>query len=100
MGDDEEGGDEDVDGAAKGLDGLKVEGSSGDGPAPETRKQREERQKEEARAAYRKKHEAGLTEEYKRDMAKLAEVKKRREAAEAKAKSEKEAAEQAEAYRK
>lgn len=66
----------------------------------ETRKQREERQKEEARAAYRKKHEAGLTEEYKRDMEKLAEVKKRREAAAAKAKQEEETAKAQEEDRK
>lgn len=58
----------------------------------ETRKQREERQKEEARAAYRKKHEAGLTEEYKRDMEKLAEVRARREAAAQKQKEQEEAA--------
>ena len=62
------------------------------GEGGETRKQREEREKEEARVAYRKKHEAGLTEEYKRDMEKLAEVKKRREEAAAKAKMEEEAA--------
>lgn len=66
----------------------------------ETRKQREDRQKEEARAAYRKKHEAGLTEEYKRDMEKLAEVKKRREAAAQKAKQDEEAAKAQEEERK
>ena len=67
---------------------------------PMTRREREEKEKEEKAAAYRKRHEAGLTEEYKRDMAKLAEVKARREAGEARAKAEKEAAEQAEADRK
>lgn len=44
-----------------------------------TRKQREEYEREQKAAAYRKRHEAGLTEEYKRDMAKLADVKARRE---------------------
>ena len=65
-----------------------------------TRKEREEKEKEAKAAAYRKRHEAGLTEEYKRDMEKLAEVKARREAAAAKASAEKEAAEQAEIERK
>lgn len=74
---------------------MKIGSSEG-----ETRKQREDRQKEEARAAYRKKHEAGLTEEYKRDMEKLAEVKKRREAAAAKAKMEEDAAKTEEEDRK
>ncbi len=68
--------------------------------APMTRREREEKEKEEKAAAYRKRHEAGLTEEYKRDMAKLAEVKARRDAAAAKAKAEQEAAELAEAERK
>ena len=67
---------------------------------PMTRREREEKEKEDKAAAYRKRHEAGLTEEYKHDMAKLAEVKARREAGEAKARAEKEAAEQAEAERK
>ena len=65
-----------------------------------SRREREEKEKEEKAAAYRKRHEAGLTEEYKRDMAKLAEVKARREAAQAKAKAEQEAAELAEVERK
>ncbi|KAL7547218.1 hypothetical protein ACHAWF_010541 [Thalassiosira exigua] len=68
--------------------------------APMTRKEREEKEKEAKAAAYRKRHEAGLTEEYKRDMEKLAEVKARREAAAAKAAAEKEPAEQAEEARK
>jgi len=53
-----------------------------------TRKQREEAEKAAKAAAYRKRHEMGLTEEYKRDMAKLAEVRKRREEAEARAKAQ------------
>lgn len=77
---------------------LKDMGSSE--PAPMTRKEREEKEKEAKAAAYRKRHEAGLTEEYKRDMAKLAEVKARREAAKAKAAAEKEAADLVEAERK
>ena len=67
---------------------------------PLTRKEREEKEKAEKAAAYRKRHEAGLTEEYKRDMAKLAEVKARRDAAAAKAKAEQEAAAAAEEARK
>mmetsp|Transcript_1680 Transcript_1680/g.2261 ORF Transcript_1680/g.2261 Transcript_1680/m.2261 type:complete len:218 (-) Transcript_1680:2141-2794(-) len=58
-------------------------------PAMMTRKQREEHEKAAKAAAYRKRHEAGLTEEYKRDMAKLAEVRARREK-QAAAKKEKE----------
>jgi len=77
---------------AKDLDGAEA--------APMTRKEREEAEKARAAAAYRKRHEAGLTEEYKRDMAKLAEVRKRREEADAKKKAEAEAAESAEAERK
>jgi hypothetical protein len=69
-------------------------------PAQMTRKEREEKEKAEKAAAYRKRHEAGLTEEYKRDMAKLAEVKARREAAAAKAAAEKESAAAAEQARK
>lgn len=68
--------------------------------APMTRKEREEKEKEAKAAAYRKRHEAGLTEEYKRDMAKLAEVKARREAAASRRKEEAEEAKQAEEARK
>lgn len=68
--------------------------------APMTRREREEKEKEAKAAAYRKRHEAGLTEEYKRDMAKLAEVKARRDAAQAKIAGEKEAEELAEEERK
>lgn len=68
--------------------------------APMTRKEREEKEKEQKAAAYRKRHELGLTEEYKRDMAKLNEVKARRAAGIAKVAAEKEAAELAEADRK
>ena len=68
--------------------------------APMTRKEREEKEKEDKAAAYRKRHEAGLTEEYKRDMAKLAEVKARREAANARKKEDGEEAKQAEEARK
>lgn len=64
--------------------------------APMTRKEREEKEKEAKAAHYRKRHEAGLTEEYKTDMAKLAEVKARRAAAHAKGAGEREEAEQAE----
>ena len=67
---------------------------------PMTRKEREEKEKAAKAAAYCKRHEAGLTEEYKRDMAKLAEVKARREAAAAKKAAEEEAAKLAEEERK
>ncbi len=62
-------------------------------PSMMTRKEREAAEKEAAAAAYRKRHEMGLTEEYKRDMEKLAEVRKRREAAAAKMEAEKAAME-------
>mmetsp|Transcript_28915 Transcript_28915/g.61398 ORF Transcript_28915/g.61398 Transcript_28915/m.61398 type:complete len:272 (-) Transcript_28915:324-1139(-) len=79
---------------------TKLKDMDGGEAAPMTRKEREEKEKEARAAAYRKRHEAGLTEEYKRDMAKLAEVKARREAATAKAAAEKEAEKQAEEERK
>lgn len=71
--------------------GIKISELSAE-PAPMTRRQREEAERAAKAAAYRKRHEAGLTEEYKRDMAKLEEVKKRREEARAKADAEKEVA--------
>jgi hypothetical protein len=49
----------------------------------ESRKEREARERAEN---YRKRHEAGLTEEYKKDMEKLAEVRRRREEAAARKK--------------
>lgn len=58
---------------------MKAKDMSMANPDTMTRKEREEAQKAASQAAYRRKHEAGLTEEYKRDMEKLAEVKKRRE---------------------
>lgn len=60
------------------------------GERPMTRKEREKADKERKAAEYRRRHELGLTEEYKRDMAKLAEVRARREAAESRAKMEEE----------
>lgn len=69
---------------------TKVKDMAGGEAAPMTRKEREEKEKEARAAAYRKRHEAGLTEEYKTDMAKLNEVKARRAAAEAKVAAEKE----------
>lgn len=79
---------------------TKLKDMDGAGAAPMTRKEREEKEKEAKAAAYRKRHEAGLTEEYKRDMAKLAEVKARRDAAKAKLAAENEEAVQAEEERK
>lgn len=61
----------------------------GDGEKPLTRKQIEQADRERKAAEYRRRHELGLTDEYKRDMAKLAEVRKRREEAEKRAKAEK-----------
>ena len=65
-----------------------------------TRKQREQADRESKAAEYRKRHEAGLTDEYRRDMAKLAEVKRRCEVAAARAAAEKEAEEAQEKKRK
>ena len=79
---------------------MKMKDMDSAEPVQLTRKEREEKEREAKAAAYRKRHEAGLTEEYKRDMAKLAEVKARREAAKAKAEAEKEAAAAAEEARK
>jgi hypothetical protein len=70
---------------------MKMKDMGNAEPVQLTRKEREEKEREAKAAAYRKRHEAGLTDEYKRDMAKLAEVKARREAAQAKAAAEKEA---------
>jgi len=64
---------------------MKIKDLKTPDPSTMTRKEREEAQKAAATAAYRRKHEMGQTEEYKRDMAKLEEVKKRREAKAAKA---------------
>jgi hypothetical protein len=53
---------------------MKLKDLDGAAPAPMTRKEREEKEKEAKAAAYRKRHEAGLTEEYKRDMEKVSEI--------------------------
>merc|ERR1711998_560719 len=64
------------------------------GPKPElSRREREAMEAQRKAEAYRKKHEAGETDEAKADLARLAEVRKRRE--EAKKKKEAEAAEEA-----
>jgi len=80
--------------------GIKIGDLGTEAAAPMTRKQREEAERAAKAAAYRKRHEMGLTEEYKRDMSKLEEVKKRREVAKAKEDAEKEVAAQMEAERK
>jgi len=95
--DDAEGGgggeEKDVADAAKKVASLNV----GENPnraaeeKPMTRKQREQADRERKAAEYRRRHELGLTDEYKRDMGKLAEVKRRREAAQKKAAEAKEA---------
>ena len=79
---------------------TKLKDMDGSAAAPMTRAEREKAEKEAKAAAYRKRHELGLTEEYKRDMAKLAEVKARREAAKAKVAAEEEDDIQAEEDRK
>lgn len=70
------------------------------GERPMTRKEREKADKERKAAEYRRRHELGLTEEYKRDMEKLAEVRARREAAESRAKMEEETSKALEEERK
>lgn len=79
---------------------IKMKDMGSGEAAPMTRKEREEKEKEAKAAAYRKRHELGLTEEYKRDMAKLEEVKARRAAAQAKVADENSAADAIEAARK
>jgi len=66
----------------KGVSELVVGVNPNREDAPLTRKQREEADKERKAAEYRRRHELGLTEEFKRDMEKLNEVKRRREKAE------------------
>mmetsp|Transcript_2914 Transcript_2914/g.5462 ORF Transcript_2914/g.5462 Transcript_2914/m.5462 type:complete len:235 (-) Transcript_2914:106-810(-) len=104
--DDEEGGEEEkpdeIEQVSKDINTLEVNEKSNDGGEGEvhlTRKQREEAEKERKAAEYRRRHELGLTEEYKRDMEKLAEVKRRREEAAKKAAEEKAAMEAFEAER-
>ncbi len=98
--DDEDGGEEEN--VQSGMEGLslnqKQEAESSEQPM--TRKQREEADRARKAAEYRRRHELGLTEEYKRDMEKLAEVKRRREEAKKKAEAEKEMAEAMEKDRK
>ena len=65
---------------------IKIKDMNSAAAAPQTRREREAAEKEAAAARYRKRHEQGLTEEYKKDMARLEEVKRRR--AEAKEKEE------------
>lgn len=98
--DEETGGGENADGVEEVTRVVDEEPNGGEGEAQLTRKQREQAEKERKAAEYRRRHELGLTEEYKRDMAKLAEVRKRREEAAKKSAEEKAAAEAFEAERK
>lgn len=102
--DDEEGGgaEAEVDKAAKGVAGLKVSENPNRSAEekPMTRKQQEQADRERKAAEYRRRHELGLTDEYKRDMAKLELVKKRRADQAAKDAAEKEAADSIEGERK
>jgi len=96
-----ESGDEELKDGMKGMNlGGGPDNSNSNEPRPMTRKEREEKERERKAAEYRRRHELGLTDEYKRDMAKLAEVRKRREESQQKAAAEKEAAEEAEKERK
>ena len=56
-----------------------------------SRREKEEIEKQRGIAAYRKKHEAGLTDEAQRDLARLAIIRKQREEAAKKRESEKQA---------
>jgi hypothetical protein len=67
-----------------------------DGGNKLSKKQREEKNKEEARRRYEKLHAEGKTEEYQKDMSRLEEVRRRREAA---AKEKEEATQKAETER-
>ena len=64
--------------AVKQSFGTKLKDMNSAAAAPLSRKDREEKEKADAAERYRKRHEAGLTDEYKKDMAKLNEVKARR----------------------
>ena len=65
----EEESDEEEEIEGQGIAGMSLnENQQTDAPREKTRKQREQEQKEKAAADYRRRHEAGLTEEYKRDM--------------------------------
>merc|ERR1719354_915627 len=85
-----------------GVAGLKVSENPNRSAEekPMTRKQQEQADRERKAAEYRRRHELGLTDEYKRDMAKLELVKKRRADAAAREAAEKEAAESLEGERK
>jgi len=74
---------------SKGVATIKVKPATNE-PRELTRKEREEKETARKAADYRRRHELGLTEEYKRDMAKLALVKKRREEQQERAAAEKE----------
>jgi len=60
---------------------IKIKDMNSAAAAPLSRKEREAKEKEAAAERYRARHAAGLTEEYKKDMARLEEVKRRREEA-------------------
>merc|ERR1712238_389558 len=69
---------------------LNRGGGEENGKREMTRREREQAEKERKAADYRRRHELGLTDEFKRDMEKLAEVKKRRDEAQKSADEEKE----------
>lgn len=84
-------------------DETKKEGAGAPDNGPNEEEKIESRKEQAARERaenYRKRHEAGLTEEYKKDMAKLEEVRKRREQAAARKKAEQEEEDLAEEERK
>jgi hypothetical protein len=81
-----------VEKVATGVAALKVAENPNrkDDEVPLTRKQMEQADRERKAADYRRRHELGLTDEFKRDMEKLNEVKRRREESEKKAKEQEE----------
>ncbi|XP_003387651.2 PREDICTED: 28 kDa heat- and acid-stable phosphoprotein-like [Amphimedon queenslandica] len=76
--------------------GKKVQSLDVNAKVELSRKEREEIEKQRAAASYRKKHEAGMTEEAQRDLARLALIRQQREEAAKK----KEAAKKMEASKK
>ncbi|CAK7228366.1 hypothetical protein SCUCBS95973_006856 [Sporothrix curviconia] len=86
----------DVDSAA---DGIKEMGLSG-AAAPQSRRERESLEAQQAKERYRKLHEAGKTDEAKADLARLKIIREKREAEAARKQAEKEEREALEKARK
>mmetsp|Transcript_17853 Transcript_17853/g.26091 ORF Transcript_17853/g.26091 Transcript_17853/m.26091 type:complete len:235 (+) Transcript_17853:18-722(+) len=71
----------------------KPKANDADAAEPMSRKQREQAERERKAAEYRRRHELGLTDEFKRDMEKLNEVRRRREEAAKRSAAENESSE-------